>query len=702
MDEQKRLLLALALIALVVVAMTYLWPAPTGEQAGGQQPTPAEQIAETDAGDREEPAEPAEEHAEQGEEHGEEPRTREMFPEKRLTLRNDSLIVEIDSWGGGLVKAELQDEQFRTGRGDEVRQLDLVSINVEERPELTPLVFQLVRKGRSAPTHSESAEGQGVLRMLNQGGITGEWLQLNAEIGEAFASRLVGRRPYATLESVEEALDGSKAQKRETLAKLLSTAWRENYVRLDFEVLSHDEESQVVLRGTTEDQIEVVRTVTLAGDYEVRVRDRIKNVGERRQHVRERLITTGLEERSGGGGCFTRPTGLLAGLCLHGDDIVRRNRDRLAGDSGGCMGMGCGGPPGADSRSGMIRFVAVDEHFFMTALSPSHAREGGWGDTTCHLSAESSGELTVSIEPVVFTELPSGETATYVATMYMGPKQYNLLKNVGAGRRLWEAIDYGWFAALSHVLLRALRLFHGWLGNWGLAIILLTFLIKTILLPVSHKTFKSMREMQREIALIKPELDEINEKYKDNYETKQAKTLELYNKAGISPLKQAAGCLPMFLQMPIWIGLYRMISESVELYRAPFFWWLDDLSAQDPYYILPGLLGASMFIQQMITPSPGMDNQQQKMMKWMMPGMFLLIMLNMPSGLVLYIFVNTLLTIAQQQFINRTIPTTPMPTGGKKSESKSQNSASETTVGKTDGARSKKRAKSKSKSRKRK
>jgi YidC/Oxa1 family membrane protein insertase len=116
----------------------------------------------------------------------------------------------------------------------------------------------------------------------------------------------------------------------------------------------------------------------------------------------------------------------------------------------------------------------------------------------------------------------------------------------------------------------------------------------------------------------------------------------------------------MFLQMPIWIALYRMISESVELYQAPFYFWLDDLSARDPYYILPALLGVAMLVQQFLTPQPaGMDNSQQKMMRWMMPIMFLFIMLNMPSGLTLYILANTLLTIVQQQFINRMVPAGP-------------------------------------------
>jgi YidC/Oxa1 family membrane protein insertase len=169
--------------------------------------------------------------------------------------------------------------------------------------------------------------------------------------------------------------------------------------------------------------------------------------------------------------------------------------------------------------------------------------------------------------------------------------------------------------------------------------------------------------MQAEMAKLKPQMDEINERYKAQADVKQQKLLELYQQNGINPLKQMGGCLPLFLQMPIWIALYRMISESVELYRAPFYLWLDDLAAQDPYYILPALLGASMFLQQLVTPQPGVDNAQAKMMRWMMPAMFLVIMLNMPSGLVLYIFANTLLTIAQQQFINRMIPAPEGPGG---------------------------------------
>jgi YidC/Oxa1 family membrane protein insertase len=647
-DEQKRLLVALGLIALVVVVMTYFWPSTPPRREPADRPAQTEQVAQSDAGSDE----PGESPAAAG---PSQPR-RELAPEKHLTLRTPKLAVEVTTRGGGLLKAELLDERFRDGQDDEAHQIDLVSADVAERADLMPMAFQLVSKNHVVPSSDQTAEAQGVIRMLNHGEVTGEWLQSHAGLDAATATGLVRARPLTSLDAVRTAISGNESSQRQTVGKLLATAWREGFVALDFEVLETDDEQRIVLRGLTQELVQVRRTIETAGEYEVRVRDELVNQGSRILQVRERLVTTGLEKRSGGSGCFSRPTGLLRGLCLHGDDIVSRNRDRLAGESSGCMGLDCGGSPGPESRSGEIRFVAVDHHFFMSALSPSHAADGGWGETTCDLTAELDGELEVSIEPVVFTELPPGARAVYVATMYLGPKQFDLLESVGPGRRLWEAIDYGWFAPLAHLLLRALRLFHGWLGNWGLAIILLTFIIKTLLLPVSHKTFKSMRKMQAEIAQIKPEIDEINEKFKDDYEVRQRKTLELYNKHGISPLKQAAGCLPMFLQMPIWIALYRMISESVELYRAPFYLWIHDLSAQDPYYILPGLLGVAMYVQQAITPSPGMDNQQQKMMKWMMPGMFLLIMINMPTGLVLYIFVNTLLTIVQQQFINRTIP----------------------------------------------
>jgi YidC/Oxa1 family membrane protein insertase len=649
-DEQKRLLLALALIGLTVFAMTTFWPMPSGQQPGQQvaQQTQTAPVATEDLDSVADQAETPERPTQ-----AEETAARQLNPEQRVALRSPKLAVEFTSRGGGLVEAILLEEQFKEEHNGQDRQIDLVSANVAEQPEQTPLAFQLVERQPYAPRSSQSPEGLGVLQLVNAGASSAAGLEALTGVGSEVASRLYGRRPLMSLAEIRDAIGGTSARTGQVLGKLVGAAWQAGYIRLDFEVVRADDE-EIVLRGRTDHGLEVVRTIRLAGDYEVELRDELKNRGERRLHLRERLRATGVERDRGSSGWFQRPEGQLQGLCYAGEDMVRRTRGQLAGESQGCSGgMGCGtGESGADSRSGPIRFVAVDRHFFMTASAPSPA----WGEATCTLQATTDRRLEVTLEPVMFTELPPGSQTSYVSTTYLGPKKYSLLRGLGAGRRLWEAIDYGWFAALSHVLLKALQIFYNWVGNWGVSIILLTFLIKLLLLPVTQKTLKSMRQMQAEMAQLKPQMDEINERYKDQPDVKQQKLMELYSQNGINPLKQLSGCMPMLLQMPIWIALYRMISESVELYRAPFFGWLDDLSAQDPYYILPALLGLSMFVQQAVTPQPGMDNAQAKMMKWMMPGMFLLIMLNMPAGLVLYIFANTLLTIVQQQFINRQIP----------------------------------------------
>lgn len=675
-------------MAIVVFVVMRFWPQ---DEPQGQTPDSPEATAEAEVEEIEIEPEPEPE-PEPGEEVAERP-TRELNPEKIVTLRSPELVLEISSRGGGVTKAELQHEQFREGSGDETKQLDLVSVNLEERPELTPLVFNIVQKQLSTPDSSDSAEGVGVLRLVNHGSVTAEGLEAAAGLGAKVAKRVVSNRPIVNLEDLEKTIGGSAEQRRRVMGRLLKAAWQSGMVRLDFEVFSEDEQ-RVVLRGRTDNDIEVVRAVSFVNDNEIRIEDRLKNHSERLMNLRERVMTSGHEKEVSSSGWFQRPTGQLSGLCLAGDDMVRSTRRELSGETSGCMGCG-GGPVGPQRRSGQVRFVAVDRHFFMTALSASPS----WGESTCRLRGALTGEVQASLEPVMFTEVPPGGQTVYASTAYFGPKRYSLLRDLGPARRLWDAIDYGWFAPLSHILLRALRIFNGWVGNWGFSVILLTFLIKLLLLPITHKSLKSMRTMQSEMAVFKPQLDELNAKYKDQPDVKNQKVMEFYKEAGINPLKgMAGGCLPMFLQMPIWIALYRMISESVELYRAPFIFWLDDLSAQDPYYILPGLLGVAMLGQQLLTPQPvGMDNTQQKMMKWMMPVMFIVIMINMPAGLVLYIFANTLLTIVQQQFINRMIPVGPPTVKMGKESPKAQGGDGSK---KTDTSRASQKAKPKRRKRK--
>jgi YidC/Oxa1 family membrane protein insertase len=177
------------------------------------------------------------------------------------------------------------------------------------------------------------------------------------------------------------------------------------------------------------------------------------------------------------------------------------------------------------------------------------------------------------------------------------------------------------------------------------AIILLTVLVKVVLMPLTHKSFQSAEKMKA----LKPEIDKINEKFKDDAAAKQKETMAMYKQHKVNPL---GGCLPSLLQMPIWFALYSTLRASPELYRAPFFGWIQDLSNPDPYFVTPVIMGAAMFVQQKFTPMMG-DSAQAKMMLYFMPIMFSAMMLFLPSGLTLYILVNTVLSIAHQLYIHR-------------------------------------------------
>jgi len=193
-------------------------------------------------------------------------------------------------------------------------------------------------------------------------------------------------------------------------------------------------------------------------------------------------------------------------------------------------------------------------------------------------------------------------------------------------------------------MLWLLKFFYNLIHNYGVAIILLTIVIKLILYPLTHKSFKSMKEMQK----IQPKITALREKYKDNKEMLNKEIMTLYRTQKVNPL---GGCLPMLLQIPVFFALYKVLLDSIELRHAPFIFWIQDLSAKDPYYITPILMGASMFIQQKMTPQVG-DPTQAKLML-MLPIVFTFMFLNFPSGLVIYWLVNNLLSIAQQFYINK-------------------------------------------------
>jgi YidC/Oxa1 family membrane protein insertase len=235
-------------------------------------------------------------------------------------------------------------------------------------------------------------------------------------------------------------------------------------------------------------------------------------------------------------------------------------------------------------------------------------------------------------------------------TIYAGPKDLDALR--AYGRSLDTAIDYGpvtnLFAVFARGLLYVMRWLESFTHNWGVAIILLTFLVKAVLFPLTYKSTQSMNAMRE----LQPEVEKLKEKYKDDREKLNLATMQLYQKHKVNPL---GGCLPMLMQMPIWFALYAALQTSVELYREPFL-WMKDLTVHDPYFILPAFLGVSSFAMQKLSPQPA-DGAQAKMMLYFFPAFFTFIMIWVPGGLTLYIVVNNVLTIIQQRAIKvKTVP----------------------------------------------
>jgi len=238
--------------------------------------------------------------------------------------------------------------------------------------------------------------------------------------------------------------------------------------------------------------------------------------------------------------------------------------------------------------------------------------------------------------------LATGQQTSFKYLSFLGPKEYDLLQAVG--HHFERAIDYGMFRLLAHPLMVVLKFFNGFIGNYGVAIILLTILIKIIFWPLTQKSYKSMKGMQK----LQPQMQKMREKYGSDKQRLNQEMMAFYKENRVNPL---GGCLPMVIQIPVFFALYRVLLGSIELRHAPFMLWITDLSAKDPYYVTPLIMGVTMFIQQKMTPT-NMDPTQAKLMM-MMPVVFTFLFLNFPSGLVVYWLTNNLLTILQQYLIRR-------------------------------------------------
>jgi len=338
------------------------------------------------------------------------------------------------------------------------------------------------------------------------------------------------------------------------------------------------------------------------------------------------------------GGFLARPSPALShGICQVGEETIREDREGLLSeDESRPMQPHTYGPG--------IEYIALSSVYFAIIAAP----EGETAERCDLLTTDRGGtpkdpdgslfEAELAYAPV---EVGPGETATFRIAVYAGPKDFDALEEFG--HQATNVIDLGWFSFIARGMSWLLRTIYNFVGNWGLAIILLTILVRVFLLPFVIPQFRSMAKQRA----LKPEIDKINELYKDDREKKGAAMMELWRKNKVNPL---GGCLPVLLQMPIFFALYQTLSTSIELYHAPFVWWWTDLSSPDPYYVLPVMLGALMFIQQKLTPIQ-MDQMQAKVMLYAMPLMMTFFMLLLPTGLCLYMVTSSAIGITQQRYM---------------------------------------------------
>ncbi|MEE8448734.1 MAG: membrane protein insertase YidC [Thermodesulfobacteriota bacterium] len=291
-----------------------------------------------------------------------------------------------------------------------------------------------------------------------------------------------------------------------------------------------------------------------------------------------------------------------------------------------------------------LTWLGIDEKYFLAALLPRPE-----GQYRVDVERTASGLLAARVAPVSF-QLAANETKSLNFKIFFGPKDIQVLRSLQPD--LDQAIDFGWFKIFAKPLLLVLRFFNGFVNNFGWSIILLTLAIKILFWPLTHKSFHSMQRMQK----LQPFVSKIREQYKNDKARLNREIMGLYRRHKVNPL---GGCLPMLIQLPVLYAMYRTFLSATELRHAPFILWISDLSAKDPTYITPILMGGTMFLQQKMTPTMG-DPSQAKMML-MMPVIFTVMFLNFPSGLVLYWLVSNVLSIAQQYYINKKMAHIPLP-----------------------------------------
>ncbi len=413
-------------------------------------------------------------------------------------------------------------------------------------------------------------------------------------------------------------------------------AAKTNFTLADAKAVTKDGKTSQVLSVplvyTTANGVEIVKTFTFTqGDYPINVSYQVINRSNQNwqgqmfgQLKRDDSVDPGKSSQ----GIFTLGT-FLGGAWGTPDSHYNKlkfanfNEDKLS----------------TEAKGG---WVAMVQHYFVSAWIPGHF---GTQEYTAKLESRKTQD---GMNVIGFTSpmisVPAGKAMSVDATLYSGPKVQSELKDLAVG--LNQTVDYGWLWPIAKLLFAGLQFFHNIVGNWGWSIILLTVVVKMILWPLSAKSYRSMAKMR----VIAPEMQRMKEEFGEDRMRFSQEMMALYKREQVNPL---SGCLPLLIQMPIFLALYWVLMESVELRHAPWMLWIQDLSAMDPWFILPLIMGATMFVQQMLNPQPA-DPMQAKVFK-IMPIMFTVFMLFFPAGLVLYWIVNNSITITQQWFINKSV-----------------------------------------------
>ncbi len=322
---------------------------------------------------------------------------------------------------------------------------------------------------------------------------------------------------------------------------------------------------------------------------------------------------------TGSGGMLSND-GFIGPLSFDGEKLLEDNPDDLL-TAAKIYGKG-------------IIWSGFADKYFLTIMSPQ--------DSANQVQVQMGDGFIENRFVSAFFTLQAGQQKSFDYVSFIGPKDYDLLK--ASGYQFEMAKDYGFFSVLAKPLMHVLKFFYDFIGNYGFAIILLTVCIKIIFWPLTQKSYKSMKGMQN----LQPQMQKLREKYSNDKQRLNQEMMSFYKDNKVNPL---GGCLPMLIQIPVFFALYQVLLGAIELRHAPFIFWITDLSVKDPYYITPVIMGATMFIQQKMTPT-NVDPTQAKIML-MMPVVFTFMFLNFPAGLVIYWMVNNLLTILQQYLIKR-------------------------------------------------